>query len=132
MTRNVGDYQRRMAEVGSYLAAYSLQLGEKQAALEREAQEQAAALAATEAEKNGEAVQQEGNNVGAGSEAASREETPQALPAGTQNTEAVTGNAAGTNSTLRIIAATCLTGLFMLAVGVAAESPEHGKKKWKK
>ena len=34
----------------------------------KEAQEQAAALAATEAEKNGEAVQQEGNNVGAGSD----------------------------------------------------------------
>ena len=132
MTRNVGDYQRRMAEVGSYLADYALQLDEKQAALEREAQEQAAALAAAEVENNDAAVQPEADNAGAGSGTAAGVETPQALPAGTQSAEAVTGNAADTNSALRIVAATCLISLFMLAVGLAAGSPERGKRQKRK
>ena len=132
MTRNVGDYQRRMAEVGSYLADYSLQLDEKQAALEREAQEQAAALAAAEADNNDAAAQAGGSDAGTGTEATAGEGTAQALPAGTQNAEAVTGNAADRNSALRIIAASCLTGLFMLAVGLAAGSPERGKRRRRK
>ena len=36
MTRNVGDYQARMAEIGAYLADYSLELDEKLAERERQ------------------------------------------------------------------------------------------------
>ena len=39
MTRNVGDYQNRMAEIGEYLANYSLELDEKLARREQEAQQ---------------------------------------------------------------------------------------------
>ena len=132
MTRNVGDYQRRMAEVGAYLADYSLQLDEKQAALEREAQEQATALAAAEADNDDAAVQPGGSDAGTGPEAAAGEGTAQALPGSAQDTEMATENAADTNAALRIIAATCLTGLFMLAVGLAAGSPERGKRQKRK
>ncbi len=41
MTRNVGDYQNRMAEIGAYLADYSLELDEKLARREQEAQQAA-------------------------------------------------------------------------------------------
>ena len=129
MTRNVGDYQRRMAEVGSYLADYSLQLDEKQATLEREAQEQAAALATAEADNNDAALQPEAGDAGKGSDAAAGGEAAQTLPGSAQDTEMATENAADTNAALRIIAASCLTGLFMLAVGLAAESPKRGKRK---
>lgn len=42
MTRNVGDYQKLIAEVGAYLADYSLELDGKVAELIRQAAEQAA------------------------------------------------------------------------------------------
>ena len=132
MTRNVGDYQRRMAEVGSYLADYSLQLDEKQAMLEREAQEQAAVLAAGEADNNDAAVQPEDSDPDTENEAAAGEEKPQALPESAQNAESVKENTAGTNSVLRIIAASGLTGLFMLAIGLAAESQARGKRQKQK
>ena len=53
MTRNVGDYQNRMAEVGSFLADYSLELDEKLAAREAEeaAAREAEEAAAREAEE---------------------------------------------------------------------------------
>ena len=47
MTRNVGDYQKLMAQIGSYLAEYSLELDEKLAA--RKAAQAEAAKAAEEA-----------------------------------------------------------------------------------
>ena len=40
MTRNVGDYQARMAEIGAYLADYSLELDEKLAERERQPEQQ--------------------------------------------------------------------------------------------
>ena len=132
MTRNVGDYQRRMAEVGSYLADYALQLDEKQAALEREAEEQAAALAAAEAGHSDAAVQPEGNDSEIENEAAAGGEKTQALPGSVQNTESVTENTAGTDSVLRIIAASGMTGLFMLAIGLAAASPENRERQKRK
>ena len=132
MTRNVGDYQRRMAEVGSYLADYSLKLDEKQAALETEAQEQAAALAVSEVDNDDPAVQPGGSDAGTETEAAAGEGTAQDLPGGVQKTEAPTENAADKHSALRIIAASCLTGLSMLAVGLAAESPERRRQQKRK
>ncbi len=47
MTRNVGDYQKLMAQIGSYLAEYSLELDDKLAA--RQAAQAEAAKAAQEA-----------------------------------------------------------------------------------
>ncbi len=49
MTRNVGDYQNRIAEVGEFLADYSLELDGKLA--QREAEEAAREAAAREAEQ---------------------------------------------------------------------------------
>ena len=49
MTRNVGDYQNRIAEVGEFLADYSLELDEKLA--QREAERAAQEAAAREAEQ---------------------------------------------------------------------------------
>ena len=45
MTRNVGDYQRRIGEVGAHLAEVALQLDEKKAALEQEEEDRARAEA---------------------------------------------------------------------------------------
>ena len=51
MTRNVEDYQRRMAEIGEYLANYSLELDEKLAQRELARQETEAQAAAEEAQE---------------------------------------------------------------------------------
>ena len=56
MTRNVGDYQRRIGEVGAHLAQVALELDEKQAALEQEALAKAAAEAEAQAAAEAEAA----------------------------------------------------------------------------
>ena len=50
MTRNVGNYMNRMAEIGEYLADYSLELDEKLALREQQALEAAAQEAESENE----------------------------------------------------------------------------------
>ena len=62
MTRNVGDYQSRMAEIGEYLADYALELDAKVAELEAEkaAAAQAAAEPTHEAQPSAEAPASEG------------------------------------------------------------------------
>ena len=120
MTRNVGNYQRRIAEVGSYLADYALQLDEKQAALEQEDLEQAVAL--TEMENDAVVVQPAGSEADIESEVPAGEEITQALPGNVQSANAVTGNTADADPILRIITAVGLTGLIMFVVGLAAEA----------
>ena len=122
MTKNVGDYQRRIAEVGSHLAGYALQLDEKKAAQEQEALALAAAQEdAPAADDPGtEAVQPDGN--GAGNGTAANGGVSQTAPGSTPNAGAAPENAADAHPMALMIAAVGLTGLFMLAVGLAAEA----------
>ena len=129
MTKNVGDYQRKIAEVGSHLAGYALQLDERKAAQEQEAlalatEQKAEATAPPDAD----AVQSESGD--AGSEMASGNGTSQTKPGSTQNAEAAPEDAANAHSMLTMIAAVGLTGLFMLAVGLAAEAGGRSRR-WK-
>ena len=52
MTRNVGDYQTRMAEIGEYLADYALELDAKAAELEAERAAEAARAEEAEARQD--------------------------------------------------------------------------------
>ena len=85
MTRNVGDYQKLIAEVGAYLADYSLELDGKVAELIRQATEQAA-QEKTRAEEAA-AAQSE------------LSETAETAPAGTAEGVTETGTAEGVTET---------------------------------
>ena len=120
--------------MGAHLAEVALQLDEKKAALEREAEARAeaeaqAAAAAAAADPGAEALQPESGEAG---NAASSAETPQTLPGGIPNPEAAPGKAAGSHSMLRMAAAVGLTGLLMLAVGLAAEAGGRGGRRSRK
>lgn len=131
MTKNVGDYQRIIAEVGSHLAGYALKLDEKKAAQEQEALALAAAREAeATAPTDADAVQSENGDAGSG--AAAGNGTPQTKPGSTQNADAAPENAAGARSMLTMVAAVGLTGLFMLAVGLAAEAGGRGRNRKRK
>ena len=132
MTKNVGDYQRRIAEVGSHLAGYALQLDEKKAAQEQEALALAAAQEdATEAIDPGtEAVQSGGNGAGNGTPADGG--VSQTAPGSAQDAGTVPENAADAHPMALMIAAVGLTGLFMLAVGLAAEAGGHSTRRKRK
>ena len=121
MTKNVGDYQRRIAEVGSHLAGYALELDEKKAAQEQEALSLAAAQDVAEAAPpDAGAVQQESNGDESGNTTGN--ETPQTGPGSTQNTDDALEKAADAHIMVNMIAAVGMTGLVMLAVGLAAEA----------
>ena len=125
MTRNVGDYQRRIGEVGAHLAEVALQLDEKKAALEREAEARAeaeaqAAAVAVPADPGAEALQPESGE--AGNAAAAPAGTPQVVPE----------KSAGSHSMLRMAVAVGVTGLLMLAVGLAAEAGGRGGRRSRK
>ena len=125
MTKNVGDYQRRIAEVGSHLADYSLQLDEKRIALKQEAQAKAEAEAAVSPDAG--AVQQESKGNESGNTTGN--ETPQTAPGSTQNTNDAPENAADAHIMLNMIAAVGMTGLAMLAVGLAAEAGGRSRRR---
>ena len=128
MTKNVGDYQRRIAEVGSHLAGYALELDEKKAALEQEALSLAATQDVAEvAPPDAGAVQQESNGDESGTTIGN--ETSQTVPGSTQNTDDAPKNAADTHIMLTMIAAVGVTGLVMLAVGLAAEAGGRGRRR---
>ncbi len=131
MTKNVGDYQRIIAEVGSHLAGYALKLDEKKAAQEQEALALAAAREAeATAPTDADAVQPENGDAGSG--AAAGNGTPQTNPGSTQNVVAAPENTAGARSMLTMVAAVGLTGLVMLAVGLAAEAGGRGRNRKRK
>lgn len=82
MTRNVGDYQNRIAEVGEHLAEYSLELDEKLAQREQEAREAAereAELARLAAEEQAKREAEEAARQAA-EEEARRLESPSPIP----------------------------------------------------
>ena len=128
MTKNVGDYQRRIAEVGSHLADYSLQLDEKRIALKQEAQAKAEAEAAVSPDAG--AVQQESKGNESGNTTGN--ETPQTAPGSTQNTNDAPENAADAHIMLNMIAAVGMTGLAMLAVVLAAEAGGRSRRRKEK
>ena len=128
MTKNVGDYQRRIAEVGSYLADYSLQLDEKKAAQEQEALSLAAAQEAeAKAPPDADTVQPESNGDESGNTTGN--ETPQTGPGSTQNTDDALEKAADAHIMVNMIAAVGMTGLVMLAVGLAAEASGRSRRR---
>ena len=127
MTRNVGDYQRRIGEVGAHLAEVALQLDEKKAALEQEEEDRAraeaeaqAAAAAAAADPGAEAPQLESGE--AGNAAAAPAGTPQVVPE----------KSADSRSMLWMAAAVGVTGFLMLAVGLAAEAGGRGGRRKQK
>ena len=128
MTKNVGDYQRRIAEVGSHLAGYALELDEKKAAQEQEALSLAATQDLAEvAPPDAGAVQQESNGDESGNTTGN--ETPQTGLGSTQNTDDALEKAADAHIMVNMIAAVGMTGLVMLAVGLAAEASGRSRRR---
>ena len=128
MTKNVGDYQRRIAEVGSYLAGYALELNEKKAAQEQEALALAVAQETeATAPPDADTVQPEIN--GAESGTITGVGTPQTVPGSTQNTDAASGSTPEVHTMLTMFVAVGLTGLVMLAVGLAAEAGGRSRRR---
>ena len=126
MTKNVGDYQRIIAEVGSHLAGYALKLDEKKATQEQEALALAAAQETeAAAPPDADTVQPEIN--GAESGTITGVGTPQTVPGSTQNTDAASGSTPEVHTMLTMFVAVGLTGLVMLAVGLAAEAGGRGR-----
>ncbi len=117
MTKNVGDYQRKIAEVGSYLAGYALKLDEKKAAQEQEELALAAAqVAEAAAPPDADTVQPESSRIESG--IITGNEIPQTAP----------GSTPDAHTMLTIIAAVGMTGLVMLAVGLTAEAGDRGRR----
>ena len=129
MTKNVGDYQRRIAEVGSYLAGYALELNEKKAAQEQEALALAAAQETeATAPPDADTVQPESN--GDKSRTTIGNGTSQAESGSAQNNNDVAlENATDAHIMLTMIAAVVVTGMVMLAVGLAAEASGRSRRR---
>ena len=128
MTKNVGDYQRIIAEVGSHLAGYALKLDEKKATQEQEALALAAAQETeAAAPPDADTVQPEINGVESGT--ITGVGTPQTVPGSTQNTDAASGSTPEVHTMLTMFVAVGLTGLVMLAVGLAAEAGGRSRRR---
>ena len=128
MTKNVGDYQRIIAEVGSQLAGYALKLDEKKAAQEQEALALAAAQETeAAAPPDADTVQPEINGAEGGT--ITGVGTPQTVPGSTQNTDAASGSTPEVHTMLTMFVAVGLTGLVMLAVGLAAEAGGRSRRR---
>ena len=129
MTKNVGDYQRRIAEVGSYLAGYALELNEKKAAQEQEALALAAAQKTeATAPPDADTVQPESNGDKSGTTIGNG--TSQAESGSAQNNNDVAlENATDAHIMLTMIAAVVVTGMVMLAVGLAAEAGGRSRRR---
>ena len=130
MTRNVGDYQNIIAEVGGHLAEYALELDQKLESWKQEQEAQAAAeraaaelAAAQQAAENGtaEAVAPEMQNA-ASAEPAPAETNTAAMPASAEPVPAA-GQESATNAAAprRIpVAVLILAGVLVAVVIVAA------------
>ena len=130
MTRNVGEYQNIIAEVGGHLAEYALELDQKLESWKQEQEAQAAAeraaaelAAAQQAAENGtaEAAAPEMQNV-ASAEPASAETNTAAMPASAEPVPAA-GQESATNAAAprRIpVAVLILAGVLVAVVIVAA------------
>ena len=130
MTRNVGDYQNIIAEVGGHLAEYALELDQKLESWKQEQEAQAAAeraaaelAAAQQAAENGtaEAVAPEMQNA-ASAEPAPAETNTAAMPASAEPVPAA-GQESATNAAAprRIpVAVLILAGVLVAVVIIAA------------
>ena len=130
MTRNVGDYQNIIAEVGGHLAEYALELDQKLESWKQEQEAQAAAeraaaelAAAQQAAENGtaEAIAPEMQNA-ASAEPAPAETNTAAMPASAEPVPAA-GQESATNAAAprRIpVAVLILAGVLVAVVIVAA------------
>lgn len=126
MTRNVGDYQRRMAEVASYLADYSRQLDEKKAALDRETEEAAAALEA-EQPVTAQPVDGEASLGSASSQTPVTANPPEAVQSNPSAADDPLVRLGARSPLLLTIFAGGLISLLMLGAGVAADHESRNK-----